>query len=210
MYIGGASISLQEAEKIQVKFPDSKNYIVYGATECNIMAKILLASYIRELRDNYRSTLGKPCDGVSIKIDEDESILVSCNALIKGFVDEDSKYATRSGDWYNTNDKGYIKDGILYYRGKYNNCVKFNDEKLYNHEIEQYLSVKFPECKKCAVIQKRGVIYLFGSEKQYAEMLSEALRKKFGFQVRFRYIRKLPHDVRHHTKTDYRKLASLI
>ena len=210
LYIGGASISLQESETIAKKFPVSRTYIVYGATECNIMTYVLLSTYIRELRENYRSTLGKPFSGVSIKVTEDESIIVSCNALIKGFVNEKSKYAVRDGDWYNTNDKGYIKDGVLYYRGKYDYYVIFNDRKHYSHEIEQFLSVKFPSYQKCAVVQKNGVIYLFSTERQYVDELSEALRKRYGFDVKFKYIRKIPHDIRHHTKTDYKKLLSLI
>ena len=210
LYIGGASINLQEAEIIQKKFSNSQNYMVYGATECNILTYVLLTKYIHELRENYRSTLGKPFDGVSIKIAEDESILVSCNALIKGFVNDKSEYAVCNGDWYNTNDKGYIKNGILYYRGKYDYYVIFDNEKIYSHEIGQFLSVEYTTYKKCAVVQKKGVIYLFGTEREYADELSEALLKKYGFNVKYRYVKSLPHDIRHHTKTDYKKLLSLI
>ena len=210
LYIGGASISLQEAETIAQKFPDSRVYIVYGATECNIMARTTLANYMKELRENYRSTLGRPFDGVSLQIAEDESIIVSCNALIKGFINEKSEYATREGDWYNTNDKGYIKDGVLYYRGKYNYFVTLGDAKYYNHELEQFLSVKFPDYKKCAVVQKRNKIYLFGTEREHERELVDALHKKYGIDVQFRHIKQIPHDVRHHTKTDYKQLLAQI
>ena len=208
LYIGGASINLQEAEMIQRKFPDSQNYMVYGATECNIMTRVLLADYICELRKNYRSTLGKPFDGVSIKIADDESIMVSCNALIKGFVNEKSEYDVRDGDWYNTNDKGFIEDDILYYRGKYDYYVVYEDKKYYSHEIEQFLSVGFPTYKKCAVVQKNDVIYLCGTERELAGELSDALYKKYGFRVKFRYVKRLPRDTRHYTKTDYKKLLA--
>lgn len=210
LYIGGASINLQEAETIQKKFSSSNNYMVYGATECNIMTKVSLSEYIKELRNNYRSTLGKPFNGVSIKIAEDNSIMVSCDALIKGFINEKSEYASRSGNWYNTNDKGYIENGVLYYRGKYNYCVAFNNAVFYSHEIEQFLSVKFPSYKKCAVVQKKTVVYLFCSEREHAGELCNALYEKYGFKVKFIYIKKLPYDVRHHTKIDHGKLLSLI
>lgn len=210
LYIGGASINLQEAETIQKKFATSKNIMVYGATECNIMAWVSLPDYINELRADYRSTLGKPFDGVSIKISDDDSIMVSCNALIKGFINEKSEYDMRDGDWYDTNDKGYIKDGVLYYRGKYNYYITFNEKKYYSHEIEQFLSVKFPDYKKCAIVQKKNVIYLFGTESEHADEIKSALFEKYGFRVKYKYINKLPHDIRHHTKTDYKKLLSLV
>lgn len=210
LYIGGASINLQEAEKIQKKYANSKTILVYGATECNIMTWVTLPDYVAELRKNYRSTLGKPFDGVSIKISDDESILVSCNALIKGFINEKSEYAMRDGNWYDTNDKGYIEDGVLYYRGKFNYFITFNERKYYSHEIEQFLSVKYPNYEKCAIVQKRGVIYLFGTERKHKKELKNALFEKYGFKVKYRYISKLPHDVRHHTKTDYKKLLSLV
>ncbi len=210
LYIGGASINLQEAEMIQKKFASSKNIMVYGATECNIMAWVVLPDYIRELRNNYRSTLGKPFDCVSIKIAGDESILVSCNALIKGFINERSEYGIRDGDWYDTNDKGYIENGVLYYRGKFNYYIVFNGKKYYSHEIEQFLSVKFPNYRKCAVLQKNNKIYLFGTERKHAKKIESALFERYGFKVKYKYISKLPHDVRHYTKTDYKKLLSLV
>lgn len=210
LYVGGASITLQEAEKIQRKYADSKTLLVYGATECNIMAWVTLSDYVAELRKNCRSTLGKPFDGVSIKISDDESILVSCDALIKGFVDEKSEHDIRDGNWYDTNDKGYIENGMLYYRGKFNYFITFNEKKYYSHEIEQFLSVKFPTYKKCAVVQKKDKIYLFGSERKYAGEIKSVLFEKYGFKVEYKYISKLPHDVRHYTKTDYKKLLSLV
>lgn len=210
LYIGGASISLAEAEVIQKKFSKSRNYIVYGATECNIMTRTLLPDYIRELRKNYRSTLGTPFDGVSIKIAEDDSIMVSSNALIKGFVNAEAEYAMRDGDWYDTNDKGYVGNGVLYYRGKYNYYVEVKGAKYYSHEIEQFLSVKFPRYKKCAVIQKGDVVYLFGSERGHAREICDTLYAQYGFRAKYKYIRKLPRDTRHFTKTDYKKLLSLI
>ena len=210
LYIGGASINLQEAKKIQKKFTNSKIIMVYGATECNIMAWVTLPDYISELHNNYRSTLGKPFDGVSIKIANDESILVSCNALIKGFINEGSEYGVRDGDWYNTNDKGYIENGTLYYRGKFNYYITSHENIYYSHEIEQFLSVKFPDYKKCAVVQKNNVIYLFGTEREHVNGIKNALFEKYGFRVKYKYISKLPHDIRHHTKIDYKKLLSLV
>lgn len=210
LYVGGASIGLQEAKTIQEKFSKSQNYMVYGATECNIMARVSLLEYIRELNNNYRSVLGKPFDGVGIKIANDGSIMVSCNALIKGFINEESRYAVCDGDWYNTNDKGYIENDVLYYRGKYNYYVVFNDKKIYSHEIEQFLSVKFPSYGKYAVVQKGDTVYLFGTERKHASEISEALHKEYGFVVEYKYVKKLPRDIRHYTKVNYKRLLSLV
>lgn len=211
MYIGGASISLAEAMMIADKFPKSQNYIVYGATECNIITRCGLKTYIRELATHSRSTLGKPFKGVSLKIDENDNILVSCTALIKGFINDERKYDRQKESWYNTNDKGYIEDGVLYYRGKYNYYVSHKGKKYYSHEIEQYITVNCPTVHKCAIVQKRGKIVLFLTERGADEFeISEKLAKKYGFAVKYKYIAQLPYDARHHTKTDYKQLLKLI
>lgn len=209
MYIGGASINLDQALTIAGKFPKSQNYIVYGATECNIMTHCGLKTYIKNLTTNYRSTLGKPFNGVTLKIDKDDNILVSCTALIKGFINDERKYDCRKIDWYNTNDKGFIEDGVLYYRGKYNYYITHKGERYYNHEIEQYITVSCPEIKKCAIVQKRNRITLFLTEKVDEAKVSTILAQKYDFKVKYRYIPAIPHDTRHHTKTDYKQLLKI-
>ena len=209
MYIGGASINLDQALTIAGKFPKSQNYIVYVATECNIMAHCGLKTYIKNLTTNYRSTLGKPFNGVTLKIDKDDNILVSCTALIKGFINDERKYDRRKIDWYNTNDKGFIEDGFLYYRGKYNYYITYKGERYYNHEIEQYVTVSCPEIKKCAIVQKRNRITLFLTEKVDEAKVSTILAQKYDFKVKYRYTPAIPHDTRHHTKTDYRQLLKI-
>ena len=186
-----------------------KLHIVYGATECNIMTHCGLKTYIKNLTTNYRSTLGKPFNGVTLKIDDDDNILVSCTALIKGFINDERKYDRRKIDWYNTNDKGFIEDGVLYYRGKYNYFITYKGERYYNHEIEQYITVSCPEIKKCAIVQKRNRITLFLTENVDEAKVSTILSKKYDFKVKYRYIPAIPHDTRHHTKTDYKQLLKI-
>ena len=209
LYVGGASVNLDQAMKISDKFYKSQNYIVYGATECNIMAHCGLKTYIKNLATSYRSTLGKTFKGVSIRIDDDDNILVSCNALIKGFINDKKEYDERKEEWYNTNDKGFIENDVLYYRGKYNYFVNYKDQRYYNHEIEQFITVSCPEVKKCAVVQKRKRIYVFLTEKTDEIKISDKLHDRFGFKVKYRYIPQIPHDRRHHTKTDYKSLYKL-
>ena len=154
-------------------------------------------------------TLGKPFNGVTLKIDKDDNILVSCTALIKGFINDERKYDRRKIDWYNTNDKGFIEDGVLYYCGKYNYYITYKGERYYNHEIEQYVTVSCPEIKKCAIVQKRNRITLFLTEKVDEAKVSTILAQKYDFKVKYRYTPAIPHDTRHHTKTDYKQLLKI-
>lgn len=210
LYIGGASININEAKKIRSEFASCKLDLVYGATECNIMAHTSIENYINNLQKDYRSTLGKPFKGVSIRIAEDDSIYVSCNALIKGFINDKRDYEYRKIDWYNTNDKGFIEDGQLFYRGKYNYYVEVNGSRYYNHEIEQFIVTKFSDIKKCAVIQKRQKVYLFLDHKIDGGEIYKAVLDRYGAKLNFRYLRKIPRDPRHHTKTDYKRLLKMI
>ena len=207
MYIGGAVLNRYETELILGRFPDADIIYIYGSTECNLMARTYLSDYARGLM-NDESCLGEIVSGVSVSIRDDE-IFVSSKALLENDISGFSANCLREGGtvMYATGDAGQLRDRKLYYYGRKKYSFEKNGKRIYYSQIEQYVSARIPQMHKCAFIIKdnKNILFVEG-ENVSPERAALLVREGFGIDVTVRRLERIPRDVKHHTKIDYKKL----
>ena len=134
-------------------------YVFYGITEvggrfCSLAPKDLT---------NKLGSVGKPIDGLSLKIldensnrlahDEVGEIFATGDYLLKEYLNNSeatSKAITTNG--YKTGDMGYVdKDGYLYHVGRNDDVFKFGGQKVSGLAIKDEI-LKIPEIKDAIVI----------------------------------------------------------
>ncbi len=216
LYFGGAILNLHEARLIRKKYPDCYCCIIYGSTECSIIAQTDLDEFIEILRKKHRSVLGRPVDGVRVRLAENGEILVSSDAMLENYLISDSSTKETDADgtlWHHTNDIAESDGDRLFFLGKSRRYVTVGNNRIYSNSIEQEIIAHFPELAKCAVVEHNGKIYAFlqkGKYKVRTENIAMLL-KNFGIDsAEISAIKKIPCDVKHHTKIDYDKLKGYI
>ena len=207
MYFGGAILNLHEAEIIKGKYPDCRIIYIYGSTECNLIAMNTLDEYIRDLKKDGVCSLGKVCDGVSVRIDDDGHILVKSDALLtKSFED-----ISLQDGYYDTHDVGMLKDGRLLYRGKHGFYVPVESRQLCANEIEQQVILQFPEIPKCAIVYQNGETVLFYEKcSTEPDEIRRFLQDQCRLDAKVVCLDPIPKDIKHHTKINYLKLKKLV
>ncbi|MBQ8921248.1 MAG: acyl--CoA ligase [Oscillospiraceae bacterium] len=213
IYCGGAILNLHEACRIRRKFRRAACTLIYGSTECSIIASADLTEFIRTLKATGNAMLGRPVTGVRVRLTEQGEILVTSAALLAHYLTQDSGKETDSAGtlWHHTGDIAAEADGVLYYRGKAGRCVCIGDACIYNNEIEQAIIRCAPGIPKCAVLQEAGAVHVFlpGSVPGLSG-IREVLRS-FGISGAVLHrIPRIPCDVKHHTKIDYQKLKEYL
>lgn len=217
VYFGGAILTLNEAKSIAANYSGADIEYIYGATECNLISKIRLSTYIDRLSNERISVLGKVVDGVSIKIGEHNQIMVTSDALLENYLNaDDCGNKSIDGDnviWHTTGDAGEYKNDMLYYFGRNDMYIMLDGrgQTVYSSQAEQDLIVNFDFINKCAVICKAEKLYLFVEVKSHKKTSLQSVREylceKYGIEhIKIVKMRKIPCDVKHHTKINYTKL----
>ncbi len=212
LYFGGAILNLHEARKIRSRFNRCKCRIIYGSTECSIIATVALDEFISTLETEKRSLLGSVVNGVRVKLSNEGEILVTADALLESYLvsDPSTKETDESGIlWHHTNDMAEEKDGRFYFLGKSRRFIHIDGRKVYSNCIEQQIVAEFPDIPKCAVLSHKGRLWAViqqGAHDPSAVQLSDFLCRLGMRDVSIRFVKKIPCDVKHHTKINYDKL----
>ncbi len=212
LYFGGAILNLHEAEYIRNKFSGCNCEIIYGSTECSLIASILLDEFIDNLRGSRRSALGRLVNGVRVRLSDEGEILVASEAMLERYlvIDPSTKETDADGIlWHHTNDIAQEENGLLYFLGKSRRFVEINGERIYSNCIEQRLISNFPDIPKCAVLMHNNRITVAIQRGNYSCTTAEISRFLGTIGIKnadTRYIKKIPCDVKHHTKINYDKL----
>lgn len=214
LFFGGAILNIREAKTIQRKFGNADIIYIYGATECNLIASTHLIEYIDSLETEQRCALGTAVEGVQVKIGKNNEILVSSRALLEHYLIQDSSNKTLDGHtiWHHTGDTGVYENGILYYLGRSKYRLHTENGSLYSNQIEQSVILRFRAIQKCAVLQKDDRVYLFVeiSEPLDVSEVADFFRERYHINIQIRRLKKIPCDVKHHTKINYQKLMERI
>lgn len=210
LYIGGAILNIREAERILANYPGVRISYIYGATECNLIARTELSDYVRILRERGESCLGEAVSGVSIRIEGGE-ILVKSDALLRGsFAKGGREEREREGSWHRSGDLGELREGKLYYLGRRDVYLVKKGRRVPSGPLEQRLLLRFPTLSKAACFYSGGKNRLFYEEcggKTEREQIREFLREEGILEnTELRRIGRIPRDRKHHSKTDYRAL----
>lgn len=210
LYIGGAILNIREAERILANYPGVRISYIYGATECNLIARTELSDYVRILRERGESCLGGAVSGVSIRIEGGE-ILVKSDALLRGSLAKGGREEReREGSWHRSGDLGELREGKLYYLGRRDVYLVKKGRRIPSGPLEQRLLLRFPTLSKAACFYSGGKNRLFYEEcggKTEREQIREFLREEGILEnTELRRIGRIPRDRKHHSKTDYRAL----
>lgn len=211
LYLGGAILNYEEAGRIVHKYPGAKITYIYGATECNLIAKTDLSSYLARLKEGGPALLGQAVRGVRIRIGEDGEIAVNSKAILKDYLSHDRGNSMIDEDgefWHKTGDVGEYRDGRLYYLGRKDVYVEDAGQRLYSNPLEQELVLALEGVEKCAFFHHEGRNRLFLQGGSLTEEEVRACLRQRGLPVEVEiYLNvKIPCDVKHHTKIDYKKL----
>lgn len=124
----------------------------YGLTETS---PVISAN---TLRKNRIGSVGRPLDGVEVKICDDGEIITRGPHVMKGYFGDPSKTkeVIRDG-WFHTGDIGKIdKDGYLYIEGRLKNLiVSPSGKKIQPEEVEREIS-KSRLIKEVCVLGRKG------------------------------------------------------
>lgn len=211
LYLGGAILNRSEAKTIVGKYPEAKITYIYGATECNLIAKTDLNEYLAHLERGGPALLGQAVKGVEIRIDEASEINVSAKAILKEYLSHDRSNGRIDEDgtfWHKTGDAGELRDGKLYYLGRKDVYVEHEGRMIHSNPLEQELVLDLEGVEKCAFFHHAGKNRLFLQGGSFAEEEVRNCLRKRGMPADAEiYLRsKIPCDAKHHTKIDYRKL----
>ncbi len=210
LYFGGAILNLNEALRIREKFPCCC-IVIYGSTECSIIATAELDEFIATLKAEHRSILGRAVNGVRVRLADDGEILVTSEALLESYLinDPSTKETDESGIlWHHTNDIAAQENGVLYFLGKSGRYIGISGERAYSNCIEQQIIVRFPKLHKCAVLEHSGKqwVALQKGDSPDTVAVAEFVRSLGMTDSELRIVKRIPCDVKHHTKIDYNKL----
>ena len=113
----------------------------YGLTEASRSTFMIFDD------DEKIESVGKPSDGISVKIvsvNDDLSVgeiwIKGSNVIEKYWTEEHTKENLSDG-WLKTGDLGKIDDGFLYILGRVDDLINISGEKVYPQEIERVVKV---------------------------------------------------------------------
>lgn len=144
-YVYTASSSMNEVQQIYMResLPKSRLYFSYGSSENGSVSLHRYHSDIKEV-----SCVGKPCEGVSVKIADDEYNELPCGqvgtVIIKSNMNfmeyynrQDLTDSVYKDGYFVSNDAGfYDEEGFLYVVGRKDDMVNIGGLKVYPSEIE--------------------------------------------------------------------------
>lgn len=212
LYFGGAILNLHEAELIRKKFFSCNCNIIYGSTECNLIATAELDEFIRILKTKHRSILGRPVNGVNVKLGDDNEILVTSEAMLENYLinDPSTKETDHNGTiWHHTNDIAQTDGELLYFLGKSKHFIIVGKQKVYSNCIEQEIISQFVHIPKCAVLYHKDRIFVVLQKSNKSidkNSILEFLNSLGINSPEIITLKKIPCDVKHHTKINYKKL----
>ena len=153
--LGGAPVSDELLERIQVAFPNTRRRVtnVYGLTECS--GTIARAS--GRVMAEFPGTTGEPLPAVDLKIlDPDEDgvgeVLARTPGQMLGYWKEDGDTETIDSDGFlHTGDLGKLVDGRLYITGRSKDIVIRGGENIAAPHVESVLH-EHPDVADVAVV----------------------------------------------------------
>ena len=161
----------------------------YGLTETSPAIAVNLADHIRI------GTVGRPLPGVTIRIADDDEILVKGDIVFRGYWNNpDATAATVTVDgWLKTGDAGYVDDaGFIYLHDRLKDMIVSGGENVSPAEVENVL-MTHPGVGDVAVIGvpderwgeavKAIVVPTAGTTPSEAELIAYARERLAGFKL---------------------------
>jgi acyl-CoA synthetase (AMP-forming)/AMP-acid ligase II len=147
---GAADIPVELIRRIGGELPFQSIMTGYGLTE----AGTVTASRPGDSFDDIATTVGRPCDGVGIRIAGNGEVLVRGYCVMQGYLGDPAATAEAidSGGWLHTGDLGTLDDrGHLRIAGRKKDMFIVGGFNAYPAEIESFL-LEHPAVAQAAVI----------------------------------------------------------
>ncbi|MFE6862068.1 FadD3 family acyl-CoA ligase [Nocardia sp. NPDC057668] len=194
---GAADIPVELIRRIREELPFETIMTGYGLTE----AGTATASRPGDTFEQIATTVGRPCDGVEVRIAEDGEVLVRGYSVMQGYLDDPraTAAAVDPDGWLHTGDLGELDDGgRLRIIGRKKDMFIVGGFNAYPAEIEGFL-LEHPAVAQAAVIgvpdDRLGQIGMaFVVAKKHvseAELISWSRDRMAGYKVP-RSVRFLP------------------
>ncbi|MED7787843.1 class I adenylate-forming enzyme family protein [Francisella sp. 19X1-34] len=197
---------------------------LYGATECSPIM------YNYQKNDKKKASLGKPIDGVNVKIldkynlqkvkDGDVGELyIQSESLFKSYLSGSTNIIANQDDWYCTQDLvRKDEDGYYWFISRANDLIQKSNESIFPIEIEEAM-IKHDKIVSCVTVAKSDFVYNFVPVAWYKTKDHIPLSKEDLLQHLSKYIRKfIMPNIFHHCiefpmlsngKEDRKKIAKI-
>lgn len=197
--------------------------ILYGATECSPIM------YNYQKNDNKRAALGKPVDGVEVKIlskhgskevgyGDIGELYIKSRSLFKSYILDNTRVCGNN-DWYCTQDLvRKDSEGYYWFISRANDLIQKSNESIFPIEIEEAM-IRHDKIISCITVAKSDPVYNFVPVAWYKTIDCVPLSKKEMLQHLSKYIRKIMMpEIFHHCiefpmlsngKEDRKKIAKI-
>lgn len=171
----GETLANRTVQKLQARFPDAKIVNTYGPTESTVAVTEVLVT--PELAETVNPLpVGRPKPGTEIRICDEQGaglpdgekgeIVILGDTVSIGyykqeeltkkafFIESRKKVAGQLGEalrGYHTGDKGYLKDGMLFYCGRIDLQIKLHGYRIELEDIENNIR-RLPGIEHAAVL----------------------------------------------------------
>ncbi|MGW6121218.1 FadD3 family acyl-CoA ligase [Nocardia sp. NPDC055165] len=147
---GAADIPVELIRRVKTELPFQSIMTGYGLTE----AGTATASRPGDTFEQVATTVGTPCEGVEVRIAEDDEVLVRGYSVMQGYFDDpDATTAVIDADgWLHTGDLGSLDlDGRLRINGRKKDMYIVGGFNAYPAEVEAFL-LEHPAVAQVAVV----------------------------------------------------------
>ena len=187
VYTGSSSMNEPQQVYMRKSLPKSRLYFSYGSSE---NGSVSLHRYYKDLKPI--TCVGKPCEGVSVRIVDDEYNEVPCGEVGTVTVKSDMNFTEyynlpeltegiyRDG-YFVSSDAGYLdEDGFLYVLGRKDDMVNIGGLKVYPTEIED-AAAKIEAIEDCICVPVEDkitgqAVKLIVKKKNGAECSAQSIR----------------------------------
>jgi acyl-CoA synthetase (AMP-forming)/AMP-acid ligase II len=228
--IGGSTMPFDLLVNLDMIFPNAEIMLVYGSTEAEPIAEILLPE-LRQHWQRYAGHLvGLPAVGTEVRIvdpnadlsdevavdkatvigDDVGEILVAGKHVLHGYVDnasanKESKIPRTRGDvWHRTGDAGFLdSEGRLWLVGRIKDALVIDNERIYTFAPEKECDALAGVIRSALVQYQQQIILVLETTAcpEHHQLL--AILNKHGIpKANLIIVDKMPVDGRHNSKID--------
>ncbi|HYG15064.1 MAG TPA: AMP-binding protein [Bacteroidia bacterium] len=227
--IGGAVVSPDQYKILRNAFPTAEINVVYGSTEAEPISTCTTVE--KALKKGV--PVGKPVKGVQVRIipmdygplnempgelppDQVGEIIVTGPQVVNDYLEEEdifkyNKIVEGHAIWHRTGDAGFKNEnGDLFFSGRCKWLFTVNDE-LYSPLMYELLFEASPEAIEGTAIATDGRVHVFVVNRSWPDEagLTRLLADNRLPCDEIRFVKGLPRDKRHHSKTNYELLKTM-
>ena len=151
LYFCGEELDKKLFFKYTERFPEVKIINAYGPTEATSAVSLV---EITNNMLNYDILPSGDMNHLACEVNiENDEIIIKGDSVFKNYLNYDSEniYIEKNKYCYKTGDLGFIKDNLLFCKGRIDNQIKYKGYRIELSEIENKIK-NIPNIKECVVV----------------------------------------------------------